>query len=171
MKKEIELKFLNINKKELIAKLAELNAKKLYSKDFYAIYFSSGCLKNTEVLRLRKEGSKAVLCYKKKIRSRATKSCLEHEVEVSSFTKARKMLAMLGFKEILEIKKQRQSFQLGNVKVEIDKLLGKHSKVPCYLELEADNKKSLYNAIKLLGLKKEDAKPINGYDVIRLYGL
>ena len=67
---EVEVKILNINRKEIEKKLVALGAKKVFDDKVSALFFDSDekeVRHNNKQLRLRTEGKKAVLTIKRKI--------------------------------------------------------------------------------------------------------
>jgi len=171
--KEIEVKIIEINKKEVEAKLRKLGAKKAFSGKIEAIimdYPDKRLKKNKQILRLRKMISeskvKCILTHKhqKKVNLKA-KTVEETEFEIESFEKMQKVLSSLGLVKIWELNKLRTSWGINKCHVEIERYLGKHKFVPCFLEIEGPSTKTVYAMAKKLGFREEDCKAWNSWDI------
>jgi adenylate cyclase, class 2 len=146
---ETEVKVLEINKEEVEKQVIKLGAKKVFEGELYAIYYDSedGKLsKNKNVIRLRKEGEKTKFTLKVKQNHDKASVNEEHEIEVSDFEKMKTIFEFLGFKNIRNFRKTRESYKLGNVRFEFDKYHDDNEHIPWFIELESDN----YNDIKLI---------------------
>ncbi len=169
---EIEVKALEIDKKEIEKKLAKLGAKKIFDGEFEFILFdrpNEELKKKEALLRLRKEGSKIVLAFKKKISMKRVKKMEEIEVEVSDFEKTRKILKQLGFVEFLKAKKHRTSYKLEGTHFDIDTYKGKLKKIPTFMEIEAESEKEIARYIKLLNLPREKIKSWTLKELLEYY--
>ena len=74
--KEAEVKILEVSHKDLEPKLFSLGAKRIFDKEFYAIFFDTKDFKiknSAGSFRLRKEGDKVFLTHKQKIPSDSAK--------------------------------------------------------------------------------------------------
>ncbi len=170
--KEIEVKILDTDRKEVEKKLASLGARKIFEGVLEARYydFKSFPLKKKHLtLRLRKEGARTILTFKKKVPNAKLKIREEHEVELSDFKTAKTILESLGLQDFSGIKKKRTSYALKDVKFEIDKYLGRYSFVPVFMEIEAEDERLIYKYAKMLGFRPEDCKPWTMIDTIRYY--
>lgn len=166
---EIEMKILNQKHETLEPKILQLGGKKTFERVLTTIIFdkNSSLLDSKKSLRLRQEGDKCILCFKKAIQNKNTKMAEEHEIEVSDFQTTRTILNGLGYEERLTFKKQRVSYKLGNVEFDFDLLFDQT--VPEFLEIEAESEEELYSVVELLGFSKSDCKNMNGSDVIKYY--
>lgn len=167
--KEIEVKILEINEKEIVDQLLLLGARKTFSGDVKAIYFdypNKQLSNSSQLLRLRKRGDVAELTHKKKISKDEAKICEEHEVIVADFNQMKEVLLALGFREFKQAEKKRISYELGEVHFEIDT----YPDIPTFLEIEAPSVEELYNMMEKLGIQKEEAKPWGGKDLMQHYG-
>ena len=165
---EIEVKILEINKKETVRKLKRLGAKKVSDGDTNAILFdfpNKKLKKAGKLLRLRTSGKKIELTLKKKISKKKTKIMKEHEVDLNDFEIARDILKGIGLKESKIYVKNRTSYKLGKVKFEFDTLPG----IPTYLEIEAPTEKIIEKCVKKLGFSMSDTKPWNAKDILKYY--
>lgn len=166
--KEIEVKVLDINTKDIIQKLKKLKAKKTFEDEIEATFFdypNNTFKKNNQLLRLRKKGNLAELTLKRNI-SRNKAKIVEETERVVDFNKTLKFLKSLGLVEVRKLtKKYRISYQLKNIHFEIDKVEG----IPAYLEIEAQSLNHLEKALKLLNIPKSKAKPWTQTEVQKFY--
>lgn len=170
--KEIEVKILEINRAEVETKLGKIGAKKVFDGvvESWIFDFEDGSLKASKsFLRLRKQGEETYLTFKKRISDEDAKIDDEHEVRVSDLEIMREIIDSLGFKELDYYKKKRTSYILDDVHFELEKLEGKYSFIPEFLEIEAPGVKVLYECVEKLGFKKEDCKSWGGRKLIRHY--
>lgn len=168
--KEIEVKILEIDKLKIESKLKKLGAKKVFSGKLVSYFFDrNNTLKDKNILlRLRVYDNECLLTAKKIISKKDIKDADEFEVNVSNFKEARKLLELLGFKLIRKLEKNRVSYVLNNVKFEFDK---PKEKVPCFLEIEAKDKKTLEKYVKLLGYRMSQTNTFTYSDVLQHYGV
>ena len=75
----------------------------------------------------------------------------EEEAVVESASSAKAILAALGYEPTLSFQKRRQSFRLGEARIELDEL----PQLGFFLEIEADDEPSLQAARGQLGLADE----------------
>ena len=171
---EIEIKVLEINKKQVLKRLKKLRAKKIFSGLLQATYFdfpNHSLRKHSKVLRLRKNGNQSFLTFKTKLPLKKSISSNELEFEIPDFSLAQTMLEGLGFKPVFSYQKKRESYRFGKVRIELDKYLGKFSKIPLYLEIEAHSEKDLFAAFQKLGFSKKQGKPWHTHKLFQYYGL
>lgn len=170
--KEIEAKILNIDRKQIENKLLSLGAKKVFDGEVHALFFdfdNNGLKKKKRIIRLRKEGNKAVLTTKEGISKEGAKISEEHEVEVSDFETAKKMLETLGLSAWLDMTKRRTTYSLDGVHFEIDNYTGEYDHIPEFLEIEAKDKKTIYKYAKILGFSQDDCKPWTAKDLMKYF--
>jgi adenylate cyclase, class 2 len=146
MKKEIEVKILNINRKKLKKSLKELGAKRVFRCTlFHEIYWESPSNeRQCSSFRLRSEGRKSFLALKLKKDDSAFEIRDEFEVEVGDFKTTAEILELVGFKVFRQREKLREEYLLENVKVEIDEYPG----VMPYMEIEASSKQAVKDFLK-----------------------
>jgi adenylate cyclase class 2 len=102
------------------------------------------------------------------VRQHSINDVKEIEVEVDSIENGKLLLEELGYFHKNYQEKKRISFILeNNVHVDID--MWPH--IPPYLEVEADNERTVYAVLEKLNFKKEDARILNADDVFTFYGL
>lgn len=169
---EIEVKLLDINPEMVVQNLISLGAKKTFDDEILAIYFDSAdksITKNKDTVRLRKEGKKTVLTFKKYISNAEMKVREEQEVEVSDFNAMSEILRSLGLSPWLEMEKHRVTYELDNTHFEIDKYHGTYEFIPAFLEIEAADAAVVYKYAELLGFRKEDCRPWDALQVAQYY--
>lgn len=155
--KETELKFLEIDRIEIEKNLKQIGAKKVFNRMFNVILFDypdNSITKKGAYLRLRDEGDKILLTYKKPVTNHKVKITDEIETAVKDFDETRKILTILGFTEIYNVKKRRIRYKTKDAQFEIDNYLGKYKFIPEFLEIEA-NQKAIKKYQKLLNLKNK----------------
>ena len=166
--KEIEVKILNVNKKEIEKKLLALGAEKNFDDNIDAIYYSIPQKKEKKkktVLRLRQKGNIVELTYKHRTKTKCVKICDEYEVKVSDFEEMKKILKSLDYKIKTEIKKHRTSYHINNVHFELDT----YPNEPTLLEIEAPNIKTIEKYVKLLSYTMKDAKGWSYAEILNYY--
>lgn len=168
--REIELKILEINVKEIEKRLKALGAKRVLNrvpfKEVILDFKTLPIRKASCMLRLRSEGRKNMLAFKYKTHDDGKfKESEETEVEVSDFIKMERILNRLGLKRDFVRSKVRTSYKLGKVRFEIDK----YEKIPAYLELEGA-KKEIIQSLKLLAIPFSATTNMNAGQVFRHYG-
>ncbi len=148
--KEIEVKILEVNPAEIRKKLKALGAEKFFEGEVHSIsydYPDHRLEKAGLMLRVRKAGDRAELCFKGKNESARFKAKEEIEVLTSSFEDTCTILERVGFKRLYEQTKKRECYRLGSVKYDLDMLPG----IPPYLEVEAATEAAVEQAVKDLG--------------------
>jgi len=167
---EIEVKVIDINKEEIIRKLLELGAEKIFEGDITASSYDfedSRLTKDASFIRLRKMGDKPFLTFKKKITQDHAKVMEETETEIDNFDEMHKILLALGLRPAKDYVKKRISYKLKNVRFEIDE----YEKVPAYLEIEAPSLKLINEYVEKLGLDKNKVKTWTGKELMQHYGI
>ena len=110
--KEIEVKILDISRKEIESKLISLGAKKILDNEINAVFFDfkDGSIRNNKkTIRLRQEGSKTFLTFKEaaeKNNNSNAKIREEHQVEVSDFYITKKCCKKLNISIAQGLEKQ-----------------------------------------------------------------
>ena len=169
--REIEVRFLEVDKDDLIRRLQELGAtdkgedlleeKIIYDK---ALTWRD---ESGKFLRLRTQKGKTQLCYKHRTAQSAT-GTEEIEFEVSNPEAAEALLDRLGYVAFRAQQKKRHTFVLGDVTVDIDTW----PRIPTYVELEGTNEDSLKEAALKLGFDWEKVELRNPQIVIEeVYGV
>lgn len=166
--REIEVRFLEIDKKEIISKLKDIGASdKGESLVKELIFYDKGLewlAAGNKFIRLRKINGKVFLTYKNQFEDSAT-GTEEIEFEVGDFEKAKMLLERIGFVGIRYQEKKRHTFILGDAIFDIDTWPA----VPTYIEIEAHSEGALKQAANLLGLDWSKAVFENARKVLKKY--
>lgn len=168
MQEEIETRFLEINKDELVKKLVLLGAldegeEKLEETIFHAA--DGSWMGKHKFARLRKTKDKIKLTYKENV-EQTVNSAREIEFEVSDLDKCSKFLEKVGLKEMRKLEKYRHTFKLDDVIVDIDR----RPKISAYMEIEGPSIESLKNFCDKLGFDWEKRFDGDAREVFRHYG-
>jgi predicted adenylyl cyclase CyaB len=170
--KEIEVKILEIKRKNVEETLVRLGAKKVFDGDIRTLFFDfedGKIIKAKDVLRLRKEEDKIELTYKKVRVDKAAKNAEEYSVEVSDLEMTEKILQNLGLGIIDDMLKHRVSYKLDTARYDMDRYLGKYDFIPEFLEIEAENVKAIHHYAGLLGYEPKDCLPWSTKELIEYY--
>ncbi|MES2225898.1 MAG: class IV adenylate cyclase [Patescibacteria group bacterium] len=155
--REVEVRFLEIDKEQLIAKLRDLGAKDLGEDMLEEVILYDKPMtwqeKGGKVLRLRTRQGKTVLTYKHHEKA-SVGGTEEIEFEVSDPHKAEVLLDRLGYEVYRHQQKKRHTFELGSVVVDIDTW----PKIPTYVELEGVDEESLKATAMALDLDWKDVE-------------
>jgi adenylate cyclase class 2 len=173
---EVEVKFLNIEPKEIEKKLILIGAKKVFDRIYKRKVFDYPDLRLDKVgawIRLRDEGDKITLAFKKRlgVKTHNGKTCdrgmEEIEIQVDDFDKTASLLKSIGLIEKFYEENRRIRYVKEDVEFDIDfwPLLEP------YLEIEAKNWKQIDKAIKLLGLNPKEKKIFSTYQIYQLKGI
>lgn len=173
---EIEVKFLDIDKEALEKKLEEIGARKVGSYFYKRRIFDYPDLRlNSESswLRLRDEGEKVTLSFKKRIGTTSDDGSTndggmqEIEIVVSDFDKTGDLLLALGFIEKFYQENKRERWVKDGVEFDIDTW----PKLPTYLEIEAGSWEKIDETIEWLGLNPEDKKVFSTGQIYKMHGI
>ena len=170
--KEIEVKILDIDRKNVEDKIISLGAKKRFDGEMFSIFFDfkDKSLSNAKnMLRLRKEGSRLTVGFKEFVMSDEAKVRMEYEVEISNMEMMETIFRSLGLSEWLRLKKHRVTYDLDGVHFMIDKYFDEYAFIPDFLEIESEDLEQLYKHVNLLGFRKEDCKPWNALELAAHY--
>lgn len=168
MQEEIETRFLDINKDELVKKLVSLGAidkgeEKLEEIIFHAA--DGSWIGKRKFVRLRKTKDKIKLTYKENI-EQTVNSAREIELEVSDMDKCSKFLEKIGLKEMRQLEKYRHTFELGDTTIDIDTW----PKIPTYMEIEGPSVEAVKNTCDRLGFDWEKRFDGDAREVFKHYG-
>ncbi|HEX8946915.1 MAG TPA: class IV adenylate cyclase [Candidatus Paceibacterota bacterium] len=162
---EIEVRFLEIDKDALIARLNALGAEDLGETllDEQIIYDESlsWIKEGKRALRLRTKDGETTLTYKNH-REASADGVEEVEFAVSDAGAAEALLERLGYPAYRHQQKKRHTFQLGEVTIDIDTW----PRIPTYVELEGSSVEALQEAARALGFDWEKAELRNPRRVI-----
>jgi adenylate cyclase, class 2 len=162
--KEIEVKFLEVEKNILVKKLRELGAEDLGDDLLEEVILYDKALTwngSGKMLRLRTRKGKTFLTYKHHVQV-STDGAEEMEIEVSDQATAQALLERLGYVPYRHQQKKRHTFRLGQVIVDIDTW----PRIPTYVELEGRSVEALKDAALQLGFDWEKANTEDARTVI-----
>ncbi|HEY4525921.1 MAG TPA: CYTH domain-containing protein [Candidatus Paceibacterota bacterium] len=176
MAEEIEVKFLNIDPAQTEAKLLEIGALKV--RDFFYRrrvfdYPDWRLDKAHSWLRLRDEGDKITLSFKKRIGADKhdgtgnDDGMEEVEIVVDDFEKTVQLLLALGFIEKHYAENKRSRWIKDGVEFDIDTF----PELEPYLEIEATGWNKIDEAIAWLGLSPADKKIFSTSQIYALKGI
>jgi len=157
MQQEIEAKFINVNHDELRSKLKEIGAHLVYPmqemKRVMLDHSDHRYQDNRQVerFRIRDEGNKVTVTYKKTVEGSSYP--IEHEFEADSFNKARKLFSALGFKEYSYQETKRETWELDGVEIVLDLWPWLNPMI----EIEGENEKAIKAIAAKLGFDWGDA--------------
>ena len=148
--REIECRFLEIDKDALIKKLIALGAHDEGETMLEETIIYDSELKwrdGHRFVRLRKIGDKSVVTYKEH-QEWTVDGMLEIEFGIDDYKKAELLFEKIGLVPFRHQQKKRHTFKLDGVTVDIDTW----PKIPTYVELEGDSEESLKEAAEKIGL-------------------
>jgi predicted adenylyl cyclase CyaB len=165
---ETEVKVLGIDPHRVIASLRSLDAELLFDGVVRSVYFDRGSsLRDSgTVLRVRSLNDACSIDVKAPIADQAYKISEEYGFS-GRFDDAIAALQALGFEEYARSEKQRTSYRLGAVRIDIDHLLD-HLFVPTFLEIEGEPD-AIEAAIELLRLGDHECVSWTGKGLIEHY--
>ncbi len=169
--KEIECRFLEIDKEALIKKLRDLGAEdkgEVKLKELITYGPNIDWKKQHKHIRIRQSGDKVMITYKHHLEL-TVDGTEEIELVVDSFEKAEKFLDRAGL--LVKARRQekfRHTFILDGVTVDIDTW----PKVPTYVEFEGESENALKEASAKCGFDWKDASFINPSTIVtEKYGI
>ena len=162
VKKEIEIRILNVDKKKFIEDIIALGAKKQseYLQKRYVYDFNP--VNPKKWIRIRTNGVKNTITIKEIINNQVIDGTNELEVEVSDFNKANFILKELGYVPRNYQENHRIVYNLNEVEISIDTW----PKIPTYVELEAKSEELIK---KLLSIIEYNEKDLTTLDVASIY--
>ena len=174
MHTEYEVRILEINQDEIIAKLEKLGAKKEW--DLLQRRYVYDFIPKVEGkwIRLRTNGEKTTLTIKNLVSSEID-GTQELEIEVDDFLKCNLILNELGYEAKGYQENRRIQYTLNGVEIDIDSW----PMIPTYLEIEGPSEEAVYEILGLLGYSKEDCVTTDvegiyldyGYNLEEIYDL
>jgi adenylate cyclase class 2 len=152
---EIEVRFLNINKDNLITQLKSLGADdKGESVLSEVIFYDPGLtwLEERRFVRLRSKNNEVTLTYKQN-KDQKIDSAYEVEFDVSDKTEAKKFLECIGLVSYREQEKKRHTLTYNKIIIDIDTW----PSLPPYVEFEGPSEEALKEFTGKLNLSWSDA--------------
>lgn len=167
--REIEIKILNINVREITHKLRALRAKRVGK--FFIVekkfdFPDKRMKRRGHSLRLRTVGKRIELCHKERKRDKRFKIQEETETEVQDFAKTEKIFRKLGLIITRYNEKWRTSFVLDKIKVDIDK----YPRIPAFIEIEG-SKTGIIQTVRALGFSMAQTNTLTETKILKLYGI
>lgn len=147
---EIEVKILEINKAEVIAKLVKLWAILTFDWEIENDFFDNG----EKRIRLRRMWGKNYITFKIKSENSIAKSNYELETEFLDYETMVGILENIWFIKIRSSNKKRISYHLWHIAFDFDDFPG----IPSFVEIEATNNEDVIRWVELLWYSMEDTK-------------
>ena len=172
---EFEVVFTDINIKETRAKLESVGAKKIFKRTYHRLNFEYPDWrldKNNSWIRLRDEGEKVTLAFKKRIGAGAGEhdndlDMEEIEFEVSNYEKVRDFFLAIGFVHKLEVENRRERWQYQNIQFDLDT----YPLIPTVIEIESDSWDGVSKGIQLLGFDPAKQRICSMSQIAKDYGV
>jgi adenylate cyclase class 2 len=153
MNKEIEAKFININKEELVNKLKPLGFEKTKPRFLMKRRtFDIPKAPRGTFVRLRQEVDKITLTYKS-LKKLTIDGMSEIELVVSDFDNTAKFLEAIGMMPATFEENYRETYFNGDVEITFDEWPG----LPVFIEIEGPDKQKVEDTVNELGLSMEEA--------------
>ena len=163
--RELEVKILNMDLKELESKIIALGARLISqevqvntlidSKENFIENELGSYLRIRETRFILKGKVKLTLTMKKNINRNGIRENIETNTDISDKEAMLKILDSLGYKVISEGNKERTSYELGNVRFDLDRW-DKETYPHPYMEIEVKHEDELKAMIKLLEIPKQN---------------
>lgn len=165
MAKELEVKILNVDINEIEAKLKKLNAvlikKELQINTLIDSYeqpierVADGYLRIRESKDLVNNTNTTTMTFKKNIKNKGIRENIEYNVGIENQDAMVEILKVLGYNDIKIGYKERTSYRLNDVSVEID-IWDKETYPHPYVEIEVESQERLYEIINQLDISREN---------------
>jgi adenylate cyclase class IV len=144
MPKEYEYRFNNYNKKDIITKLKDINAKYFGTYRFRVMVFTDS-INSEKYIRVRDEGHRITMTVKNNL---TDKFPVENEVIINNFDEGINILLAVGCKKKYYYEKYREIWNYKNSEIIFDMNPG----IPELMEVESSTKKELDILCKKLEL-------------------
>jgi len=173
MKQEYEVKILNVNPAELVAKLQKLGGTISFGPGLLkTVLFDHPKLKLREQgipMRVRELGSVAYLNIKHASgpQEGSIKSLQETELTVEAFDKMCELLRLAGFYPFRYQEKRRTTFNFPGVRVELDE----YPNIPAYLEFEGDTAQLASELVAKLGYEASQTAKLSATEILKKHGV
>jgi adenylate cyclase, class 2 len=172
---EFEVIFTNINVAEIRNKLKSLGAQKIFEKTYRRLNFEYPDWrldKNASWIRLRDEGEKITLAFKKRLGPGEGEhgndlGMREIEFEVSDYDKTRDFFLAIGLIYKLEVENRRERWMLSDIQFDIDT----YPLIPTYLEIESSSWAKVKEGSELLGLDYRQKRICSGTQIYKDHGI
>lgn len=167
MEIEYETKVLDIDVQKVQQMLKKIGARKIFDKHMRRYVYEPNPKDRTRWIRLRDDGRKVTLAYKKIEDEYKIEGTREIEVVVNDFEKTHQLLQAIGFVAKAYQENRRIHYEYRGVCIEIDFW----PKIPPYLEIEGGSKKIVEGMVRKLGFKLSQTTSVNTDTVYSKYGL
>ncbi len=152
MNNEIEAQFLDVDKEAVRKKLTEIGAKLEKPEVLMKrVIFDLG---EHSFARVRDEGGKIVMTYKKISDDKSILGTKEVNVEVNNYDDAVLFLKACGLKAKAYQESKRETWKVGEVEICIDTWPW----IPTFIEIEGPSENEVWEVAKMLGFDKTKAK-------------
>jgi adenylate cyclase, class 2 len=157
MPTEIEAKFLEVDPDEIRRRLTALGARcdypmRLMRRDMFDYADGRSKLSGVEQLRIRDEGDKITMTYKKS--SLESNYAAEIETTVGEYEAAKQVLTAIGLQVVSHQESKRETWHLDDVEVVIDEWPW----LKPYIEIEGPSEQSIQAVASRLGFSWSDVK-------------
>ncbi len=169
---EVRVKIPKINRKKIETKLISLGAIKTFEGEICSSFFDIKDSKeknNESMLIVRKIENKTYITVKKPITNSGFQLREEYSFSTSDFHETKHIIKSLGLKEYESTRFHRIIYTLKDLTFKFDKYYDKHSSVPEFFEIQANDLDMIYEYAKILGIKKEKCLPISTAELLKKY--
>ena len=154
--KEVEVKIRNIDKEEIISKIEQLGAQKIFTGRVIDYRFDTpdrDLSRQGKALRIRQKGRYIYLNLKGKKKSiQNITGRDEIGVKISNFKTMHRILNELGYIKIFDLNKYRTEYRLDDITFDLDEYVG----LDPILEIESDSYEKVQEYLDKLGIKEQD---------------
>ena len=172
---EFEAIFTDIDVKATRAKFETLGAQKIFEKTYRRLNFEYPDWrldKDHSWIRLRDEGEKITLAFKKRIGPGAGENgndlgMEEIEFEVGAYDRAKDFFLAIGLVHKLEVESRRERWVLNDLQFDIDT----YPLIPTYLEIESSSWNKVKEGSELLGLDYNQKRICSGTQIYKDHGI
>lgn len=167
MKTEYEVRFLEVNEREMVERLKDLNAIEIGNWFQVRKTYDLVSPQKNSWVRLRTNGQKTTLTVKEILTAKID-GTKELEIEVSDFYECDAILTKIGLKARNFQENKRHQFKYKNVEIDIDTW----PMIPTYLEIEGENEASIKAVCEDLGLDYFRSTTMDVTDIYKkVYGI
>ena len=154
--KEVEVKVRNIDKEEIIEKITELGATKVFGGKVVDFRFDTpdrDLSRQGKALRIRQKRISCLFEFKGKKKSKdSIIGRDEIGVKISNFKVMQKILHELGYIKIFELIKYRTEYRFKDINFDIDEYVG----LEPILEIESDSYEKVQRYMEKLDIQEDD---------------
>lgn len=166
MKTEFEVRVLEINHDEMVEKLENLGATRVFDALQERKVYDLNPVCENKWIRLRSNGKKTTLTIKD-INAKTIDGTKELEVEVDSFEIMDKILNELGYVSRSFQQNKRLQYNLDGVEVDLDSW----PLIPEYMEIEGKSEEEVYKTLDKLGISRDEITTLDVESIYSSYGI